>query len=191
MPSSDSESQSQSETNPAKRYLVLTAVGPDRPGIVSELSAQIHQAGGNLEDSRMAVLGGEFAVLLLVSGSEYALERTAARAAQSAAALGLQLLQQRTTRPEHPRHVLPYALRVSGFDRPGIVQAISAVLAKRHVNVTSLESRLAYAPHSGTALFVLEADIEVPSSIALSELRRELTETCDEENLDLAFEARG
>ena len=55
----------------------------------------------------------------------------------------------------------------------------------------SLESRLAYAPHSGTPLFVLEAELEVPSELTLSELRRELSARCDEENLDLTFEAAG
>ncbi len=49
-----------------KSYLVLTAVGPDRPGLVSEISSLVLAAGANLEDSRMAILGGEFALLVLV-----------------------------------------------------------------------------------------------------------------------------
>lgn len=175
---------------PDKSYLVITAVGPDRPGIVSELSALIHRTGANLEDSRMAVLGGEFAVLLLVSGTDRALEATALAASESAGLLGLSVQHRSTTGPRRASNVLPYTLKVSGFDRPGIVQAITGVLARRRVNVSSLESRLAFAPHSGTPLFVLEADLEVPSETVLSELRRELVSKCDEENLDLTFEAR-
>jgi glycine cleavage system transcriptional repressor len=173
-----------------KLYLVLTAVGPDRPGIVSDLSALIHRSGANLEDSRMAVLGGEFALLLLVSGSDQALERTSAVAAENAATLGLDIVHRRTTGPRRAANVMPYRIRVSGFDRPGIVQAITGVLARRRVNVSSLASNLTYAPHSGTPLFVLDADLEVPSETVLSELRRELTAKCDDENLDLSFEAR-
>lgn len=173
-----------------KSYLVLTAVGPDRPGIVSDLSEVIHRSGANLEDSRMAVLGGEFALLLLVSGSERALERTVEQAASNAGTLGLDIVHRRTTGPRRSANVLPYQIRVTGFDRPGIVQAISGVLAKRRVNVTSLASSVDYAPHSGTPLFVLEAELEVPSETVLSELRRELSTKCDEENLDLSFEAR-
>ena len=45
-----------------KSYLVLTALGPDRPGLVNEISAMVLAAGANLEDSRMAILGGEFAL---------------------------------------------------------------------------------------------------------------------------------
>lgn len=172
-------------------YLVITAVGPDRPGIVSALSGRMHAAGANLEDSRMAVLGGEFALLLLVSGAESALARIEADAPEAEATLGLRLLHKRTSGVRLPRNVLPYSIRVSGFDRPGIVQAVTRILAERAVNVSSLESRLAYAPHSGTPLFVLEADLEVPSELALSGLRRELASHCEQENLDLTLEARG
>lgn len=174
-----------------KTFLVITAVGPDRPGIVSDLSATIHAAGANLEDSRMAALGGEFAVLLLASGTEDALARLEQRLAESEAALGLRLLVKRTTAPRPDRRVLPYSIRVSGFDRPGIVQAVTGTLARRGVNVRALESRLAYAPHSGTPLFVLNAELDVPSELTLSELRRELSAKCEEENLDLSFESIG
>jgi glycine cleavage system transcriptional repressor len=174
-----------------KGYLVITAVGPDRAGIVSELSGLIHGLGANLEDSRMALLGGEFALLLLVAGTEAVLGRVEARLAESEASLGLKLQAKRTSATRAPKSVLPYRIRVSGFDRPGIVQTVTSLLARRGVNLTALESRLAHAPHSGTPLFVLEADLDVPSELALSDLRRELASKCDEENLDVSLEARG
>ena len=172
-------------------YLVITAVGPDRPGIVSALSSLIHNAGANLEDSRMAVLGGEFALLLLVSGVDAALSTVERRASDSEASLGLRVMSKRTTGPRAPRNVLPYSIRVSGFDRPGIVQSVASLLAERGVNVASFESRVTNAPLSGTPLFVLEAELEVPSEVTLSALRKELSARCDEENLDFALEARG
>ncbi|MCK5262904.1 MAG: glycine cleavage system protein R, partial [Gammaproteobacteria bacterium] len=49
--------------------LVITALGADRPGIVDELSNTLLTHQLNIEDSRMSVLGGEFAILLLVTGS--------------------------------------------------------------------------------------------------------------------------
>ena len=77
---------------------------------------------------------------------------------------------------------------MSGADRPGIVQAIASILAGRGINVASLESRLTHAPFSATPMFVLEASLQVPSKVVLSELRSELTATCDEENLDFRLE---
>ncbi len=170
-----------------KAYLVLTAVGPDRPGLVGEIAAAIHGAGANLEDSRMAILGGEFALLLLLSGSEAAAVAVERGLGPLGEKLGLRLMTKRTGRGQ-PRDSLPYRISVSGFDRPGIVSRVSEILARRGVNVASLESHLAYAPLSGTPMFVLEAELQVPSEVALAELRRELSAQCDEENLDLSLE---
>jgi len=103
--------------------------------------------------------------------------------------LKLRCILKKTSRVAAPSDYLPYRIQVSGADRPGIVQAIAGILASRGINVASLESRLTYAPESGTPMFVLEADLHVPSKIVLSELRSQLAATCEEENLDFALEA--
>jgi glycine cleavage system transcriptional repressor len=170
-------------------HLVLTAVGPDRPGLVNAISSLVHTAGANLEDSRMAILGGEFALLMLVSGSEAAVAGVEREAPRLEGELGLKLLLKRT-RSEAPRKFLPYRVRVNGEDRPGIVRVVADLLARRGINVSSLESRVSYAPLSGTPLFTLDAELEVPSELALSELRREVQALSDEENLDVVLEAQ-
>ena len=50
--------------------LIITAVGPDRPGIVGELTGHLHSAGGNILDSRMVNLRGQFAIVLLIELGE-------------------------------------------------------------------------------------------------------------------------
>lgn len=172
-----------------RRYVVLTAVGPDRPGLVNEISSLVRAAGANLEDSRMAILGGEFAIILLISGAAEAVERVKQIGAQLESDSKLRCILKETTRVTAPADYLPYRIQVSGADRPGIVQAIASILASRGINVASLESRVTYAPESGTPLFVLEAKLHVPSKIVLSELRSQLAATCEEENLDFALEA--
>ena len=172
-------------------YLVLTAVGPDRPGLVNDLSSLFAAAGANLEDSRMAVRGGEFAVILLVSGSADALDRVRQVSGQVESELGLRCLLKDTSPPHPPADYLLYRIEVTGVDRPGIVQAIAGILAKRNINVASLDSHLSYAPFSATPMFVLVADLQVPSSTVLSELRHEVAATCDEENLDFHLELAG
>ncbi|MGH9039771.1 MAG: glycine cleavage system protein R, partial [Acidimicrobiia bacterium] len=172
-----------------RRYVVLTAVGPDRPGLVNQLSSLIREAGASIEDSRMAILGGEFAVILLISGPPGTVERAREIGSPIEDGLGLRCLLKETS-PAHPRSdYLLYHLEVSGADRQGIVQAIAAILAGRGINVASLESRLSYAPFSATPMFVLEADLQVPSKTVLSELRSELATTCEDENLDFRLKA--
>src|SRR3989338_8780603 len=50
-------------------HLVISAVGHDRPGIVDALSQVILENNCNIKDSRMAILGGEFALILLIEGN--------------------------------------------------------------------------------------------------------------------------
>ena len=52
--------------NMSKNF-VLTLTGPDRIGIVERVTRVLLDRGGNVETSRMARLGGEFAILMLVS----------------------------------------------------------------------------------------------------------------------------
>lgn len=51
----------------AIQQLVVTASGPDRPGIVARLSKRVLDCGGNVEESRMARLAGEFSILMLIT----------------------------------------------------------------------------------------------------------------------------
>ena len=56
-------------------FLVLTAIGEDRPGIVDDLTRVLLNAELNIEDSRMSLLGGEFAIILLLNGTPDALKQ--------------------------------------------------------------------------------------------------------------------
>src|SRR2546427_7994980 len=60
---------------PMRRWFALSAIGRDRPGIVADLAELIYECDCNLEDSRMTILGSEFAVLLLLSGQGADVER--------------------------------------------------------------------------------------------------------------------
>jgi glycine cleavage system transcriptional repressor len=137
----------------------------------------------------MAILGGEFALILLYSGTGQGMARVDAELPGLEERLQLRIAVRDTTRAASTRSHLPYRIRVSGVDRPGIVARVSHVLAIRGINVESLESRVSPAPHSGTPLFLLRAELQVPSETALSALRAELSQVCDEENLDLLLEA--
>ncbi len=46
--------------------LAVTVIGADTPGIIARVSGVLHDHGGNLEDSSSTILGGQFAMMLLV-----------------------------------------------------------------------------------------------------------------------------
>lgn len=171
-----------------RRYLVLTAVGPDRPGLVEILSRYIFERGGNVEGSRMATLGGEFATIMLVSGEAGAAEAIEADVED----LGRQsrmACQVRPTKPprEHRpvEKALPYELEVYSMDHPGIVRAFAHHLAQQGVNIESLETATEPAPHTGTTLFRMQARLAVPASTSIPRFRAELLALAEQLNVDV------
>lgn len=172
--------------NPSS-YLVFSAVGPDRPGLVKEISTVLRKAGANIEDSRMAILGGEFAIILLLSGAAGAMERVKSGAKVLETEFGLHCILKETARATELKEFLPYNLHVAGIDRPGIVQAVTDLLAEQGINVATFESRVVYAPMSGTPMFVMDAELQIPPNTDMSVLRRSLSQQCTEDNLEFAL----
>lgn len=169
------------------QYAMFTAAGPDRTGLVDAISRFIGRCGCNIEDSRMAILGGEFAMLMLVSGDEASIDRLLREAPQAAGDAGLAVQARRTKAPSEtaPRDTIPYDIAAFSMDHPGIVHRISAFLAERRINIRALDTRVTNAPVTGLALFSLQATIDIPSSQNVIDIRRGLEKIAAEENIDI------
>ena len=166
------------------QQMVLTAIGPDRPGIVKEISSAIHQSGANLEDSRMAVLAGDFALIVLFSGEPDAIEAIKEKCKKIEHKLDFQItFKPPSGRKEGEHHGL-YRFQATGVDQPGIVHTISAILAEFDVNVVSLESRLSHAAFHGTAIFTFHAEIQISTQDIMDSLTDRLDRACEELDLD-------
>jgi glycine cleavage system transcriptional repressor len=149
--------------------MAVTVLGHDRPGIIADVTGVLAELGGNLEDSSMTLLRGHFAMTLVV--------RTPASADEV----------RRTLEPRFSGngldvavHALPeegpavgsgtgYVLSVHGADRPGIVSAITRVVADHGGNITDLTTRLA------GSLYVLVAEVELPMAADVAALHDTLT----------------
>ncbi len=175
------------------RQWVLTAVGPDRPGIVDDLTGHLHAGGANLLDSRMVNLRGQFAVVLLMEFPDAAAgEKLAAELPQVGRGMGLradvahQAPPPRRTSP--PPAGVPYRLKTYSTDRPGIVHGVAHLLQQHGVNIEELETRQESAPFAGTPLFLMEMRLTVPQGVPLRKLRGELETLCDSLNCDVDLE---
>lgn len=170
------------------KYLVISALGRDRPGIVNTLSKAILDSGCNISHSRMAVLGGEFALILLIHGGEAAVGAMQQRLPALEEQLQLTLIAKTTTLRRVEQHWLPYRVAVVAIDHPGIVHRITDFFAAQQINVEELETETYAAPHTGTTMFALSMTVAVPAGVAVSRLREGFIEFCDGLNLDASFE---
>ncbi len=169
-------------------YLVISALGKDRPGIVNELSQSILNHGCNIVDSRMTVLGGEFAILVLISGNWNAVAKVETALPAIGKSLGLTVISKRTEPRASRRDVLPYTVEVVSMDHPGIVSSIADFFSSRGINIEDLSTGSYSAAHTGTPMFSLNMTISVPADQHIGQLREQFTDFCDELNLDAVME---
>ncbi|MFP4648531.1 MAG: glycine cleavage system protein R [Halorhodospira sp.] len=171
-----------------QNLMVITALGHDRPGIVRELSSAVTETGCNIEDSRMSVLGGEFAILLMISGRWNELAKLESSLPNSARRMGLEVHLRRTAPPERGEHLLPYTVEVVALDHPGIVSELANFFAEREINIRDLTTASYAAAHTGTPMFSVLMSIDVPAGLHIATLRDEFMEFCDQFNLDAIME---
>jgi len=161
--------------------LILTVVGPDRPGLVRALSEAVAGRGGSWLESRMARLAGQFAGIVLVEAPEALLEDLRGLESQ-----GLRIVVQGGSRslavaPAEPR----LSLEVVGNDRPGIVRDVAQILAESEVNIEELTTGVASGSFSGETLFRVTALVRAPSAAAVDAVRAGLERLGNELIVDI------
>lgn len=156
--------------------LVITVIGPDRPGLVESISRTVNQHGGNWTRSRMAHLGGQFAGMLQVHLPEEKDADSLKAALESLADDRLQVVIARESQGVSTPGAGEVHLKLDlvGQDRTGIVAEISRILTGHGINVEELSTECESAPWSGEVLFKTQASLTAPASADLDALRDDL-----------------
>ena len=170
--------------------LVISALGNDKPGLVNELSKAILDHGGNITESRMMVLGGEFAIMLRVTGNQECISNINSNLETMGKTLGLTLIAKETKPQLSDQKRLPYQVTVVSMDHPGIVHNITDFLSSRNLNIEEIETKTYPAAHTGTPMFSLDMIISVPADNSVRGLRDEFIVFCDDLNLDASLESK-
>jgi glycine cleavage system transcriptional repressor len=134
--------------------LAVTAIGSDRPGIVAAVTRVLQDRGGNLEDSAMTILGGHFAIVLLVATEEDT-ETLSSALAEATSELGLTVSVSRADGRRKPVDAT-HLLSVYGTDRPGIVAGVTETLAELGANITDLETQVIGSGDEAVYAMVIE-----------------------------------
>lgn len=105
--------------------LVITALGADQPGLIAKLSHAVNDNDCNIKDSRMSVLGGEFAILMQISGSWDKLAKLETTLEKLQESTGLTIVCKRSESRQTEQGKMPYTIEVVSIDHPGIVYQLA------------------------------------------------------------------
>jgi len=171
----------------SEQFVVLSVLGPDRPGLVADLTTYVNDREGSVEESRMLILGAEFGVLVLVSGSQGAVDKIVHEVDQLKTKTGADVIVRRTKSPEEHRRGerKPVLIVAESFDRVGIVRAIASKIHDLGLNIVDLETASVDAPFTGAQLFKIEARVDVPRGITVAKIRDAMEEVGAAEHLDV------
>ena len=152
------------------KSLIISAIGSDRPGIVSEISGVITSHGGNVEESRMTRLGSDFAIIMLVSVAPDWVESLI---------VALQAINELTiitkpTKTQEAEKGKQFQIDLTGADNEGIVKVLSKYLAGESINILEMKTHISNAPVTGTPLFNLTALTSIPENINISNIQSDL-----------------
>ena len=168
-------------------HYAVSVVGKDRPGIVAAITGGLFNLGCNIADSSCTMLGGEFAMILIISMKRpFSKSRLIEELKPVCDGLGMTL----GVRTLHPDEIIRQEtdgeicmVSVYGADQPGIVYRVTKELATRSINITDLNTRLI-----GTAeepVYVLMLEIALPEGESAEGVEQTLAALKKELNVEI------
>ena len=165
------------------KHLIIKGIGPDRPGIVSDISRFVTSNNGNIEESRMIRLGSEFSIIMLISIPDDSQENLSNQL-ESIKEIKFYLTPTRKLSSyEYPN----YMISVSGADNEGIVHGITDSIASLGINIIEVITDTENAPVTGSILFHMVAKVYLGKN-KKDELSKKLSKIGTNLGLDMKLE---
>lgn len=165
-------------------YAVLSAIGPDRVGIVDDVTSVITRYGCNIEESRMMLLGGEYAVIMLLDGEADRLNAMTKDTTAWDSLQGLHITIRPTKGPARTASGDLYHIETISLNTPGVVHAVTTLLREREINIIELESDTSSAPFTGTPLFTMRVVVRLADEAQAEDLQIALLEVGRRANIE-------
>lgn len=144
------------------QHFALTIIGRDRPGIVSQVTGILYDLGCNIADSSCSILGGQFAMILIIAHPDY-VDRVSFGDAflpleESGLSVFLRVLKPGgEIRPDIEGDIC--MVSVYGSDKAGIVYHVAKALGDKQVNITDLNTKLVGSQDNPVYVLILEASL--------------------------------
>lgn len=170
-----------------KTSLILTVIGPDKPGLLELLSTTLAEHHANWQQSSMSQLAGQFAGILIASTDT---DRVASllTALDGLAKQGLNIsVITESADSANPISGQALTLDLIGHDKPGIVRDISQALTARNISVESLSTEIVSGSMSAEQLFKAQASLLTPQDTDLDDLQEALEAIASDLMVDISL----
>lgn len=164
------------------QHLVITAVGTDRPGICNEVVHLVTQAGCNIMDSRIAIFGKEFTLIMLVSGSASHTTRVETTLPLLGQEHDLITIVKRTSPHDQQHNAYNVEVYVESDDKPGLTEKFTQFFADKQIGMFSLSAQTISKSklESNKDQFHIAITAHVDSECNLMQLQEDFDALCKE-----------
>jgi len=169
-------------------YLVVTALGKNRPEDLEQFTRAIKESGCSITESRMTVLGSEFCILMMLSGPWDSIAKIEDLLSRLGEKLSMSIMIQRTAPVRMSENLMPYAIDVVAVDRAGIVHDIVNFIHENKIVIQELQTNTYKTASTGATMFSLHLAINIPADFSIAGIRGDFMEFCDRLNLDAIME---
>ena len=163
-------------------YLVVTAMGADRPGLVSRLARLASECDCDIVDSRMALFGNEFTLIMMVSGSWTDITKIESLLPNLSVELELMTVMKRTSKHTPENFVSRIEVIFNGEDQRGTMKSITQFVADRGLDLAAVRSHSDDNNNLKTQSVILA--INIPDKVDLLKLEQGIHELAESMSLE-------
>lgn len=168
-------------------HFALTVIGRDRPGIVAQVTEILFNVGCNIADSSCSILGGQFAMILIIAHPRFTDRASFGDAFQPLEDADL-TVSLRVLKPGGELHADMAGeicmISVYGADKPGIVFHVAKVLGEKKINITDLNTKLVGSEQRPVYVMIIEAVL--PATISEQDVDTWMTPLREQLQVDIS-----
>lgn len=167
-----------------KQQLIVTILGANNVGILSEIANSVSETGCNILDSRQAIYGEDFSLTMIMEGSQAEITKAEIKMPQTCQRLDLLSMMKRTKR--HCKQDLEHLIdvQVKGDDTPGVIHKVSALLANFDAAISALRQNTFTDQDAQKEKMKIKCVASVPATADMNQLQTEFTLLLDALGLD-------
>ncbi|WP_108650235.1 glycine cleavage system protein R [Dongshaea marina] len=160
-------------------YLVVSAIGKNRSSIVHQIASHVAECGCNIIDSRLAIFGQEFTLMMLLSGNWNSMAQVEATLPLKSQELDLVSVMKRTSEQELRSYSYSVDANIEIQDTPGILKHFTQFFTDIQAELHSLQSEIYVEEPSKTEILHARFQLSLPKGSDIEAAHQQYLDLCN------------